>query len=246
VKKVNGAAAALCGKFARLRRKYPFNPRSDDEVSLEEFANFFKPGGTLWTFSQQPPPSNLLLKVGGQWMQNPAVSQPQLTPEFLASFRRLAAISDMLFAADQNQGRLQYTLTPSSSSNILSLVLEVDGTRIVYKPGQPATPVQLAWPGPPALRGARLSITSGMTAPLANYPGLWGIFRMMENNDRHAAGSGIFEFSNIRQGRSTPLPAQDAGGQPIAVRVQVDFPAGSGPLEPGFFSAVGCSSRAAQ
>ena len=56
---LNGAGAQFCAQFARLSGKYPFNPRSSEDLSVDQFNSVFAPKtGSFWTFTTMPSSAN--------------------------------------------------------------------------------------------------------------------------------------------------------------------------------------------
>ncbi|HLG98911.1 MAG TPA: type VI secretion system membrane subunit TssM [Bryobacteraceae bacterium] len=236
----NAAARALCAKFERLIKKYPFNPAATEEVSIEELKRFFGPSaGDLVQFTKSSPFDKLLTKTGPVWTQVQG-TQPTLAPQFLEAFNALAQFSDALFPGGSTEPKLAYTIMVTSPSKIQAMKVTVDGH---------STPIDnvresFVWPGAFGQSGARIDVTAGASIPLAVYRGPWAIFRMLQNADRSEAN--VFVFSKIRQGNSISEPPKDATGAPIEIHVQVETQAAPNVFASGYFSRLKCWQRAVQ
>jgi len=239
--KVNGQLRALCGKLSALQRKYPFNPQADAEVTVQEFTAVFAPGtGAIWGFLALPPPlTGLLIKQGDLWMQNPAVPEPRLTPEFIDFFNRLAKISTTLFPEGAASPHLQYTVQPLPSDGVQATRLTVDGT-VVGSTGRPA---QFTWPSPSGSSTVDLhAVIDGVGVGYGSYSRSWAIFKMMDDAGPRRADGDIYSFSGLHQGRSQAQQVTNAKGDPVTVRLLITFPGG---FDPRTFR-VRCPAAAAQ
>ena len=221
--KVNAQLRVVCGRLSALERKFPFNPQADLETTPQDLASVFAPGvGALWSFQQLPPPlAALLIKQGDMWMQNPAVQDPRLTPEFIEFFNRLAAASAALFPDDSAKPRLQYTVQPLVSEGVQAVRVNIGGTII----SSTDHPIQISWPPSPDSSYVDLQLTmNGLTIPFGRYEGQWAIFRMMQDGEAQAPGSHTYLFRSLRQGHGEPQQVTNAEGNPVAVRLVIDFP----------------------
>ncbi|MDQ2839485.1 MAG: hypothetical protein M3Y72_00265, partial [Acidobacteriota bacterium] len=226
--KVNGQLRAVCARLGAVQRKFPFNPQAEAEVTEQDLAAVFAPGtGALWGFEQLPPPlTGLLVKQGDLWMQNPAVQDPRLTPEFLGFFNRLAAASAALFPPGATRPRLQYTVQPLASEGVQALRINIGGT--VLSSGGHS--VQISWPPSPDSAYVDLQLTmNGLSIPFGRYEGQWAIFRLMQDGEAQAPGSNIYLFRNLRQGHGKPQQVTNAEGNAVAVRLMIEFPAAFDP-----------------
>jgi type VI secretion system protein ImpL len=243
----NAGARNLCAKFERLRRKYPFNPNTADEVSIDELKTYFAPViGELAQFTKRAPFDKLLTKSGSTWTQTPG-TQPALAQQFVVAFNALAQLSDALFPGGSAEPKVAYTiLVTSPSRKIQAIRVTVDGH---------STPIdnvreQFLWPSTGGQSGARVDITvSGVSIPIVPpYLGPWGIFRMLQNADSNS--STTYVFSKIRQGTrdrgGVSEPLVDADGKSIEVDVQVETQVGPNVFAKDYFSGLKCWQRAAQ
>jgi type VI secretion system protein ImpL len=89
---LNAKGKDLCGKYKEVLRKYPFDPASTTEATLDDFNKVFrKPDGLLWAFYEASL-KKYLTKQGNQYVAAPA---PGLTinQRFIDFFNQAAQFS---------------------------------------------------------------------------------------------------------------------------------------------------------
>src|SRR6202021_231867 len=104
----------LCAKLSIILRKYPFQPSSKDEISLDELGKFFGPAGAIWQY-QTKSLADVVAKDGTQWKASPTAKQ-QVTPEMLSFLNQAQAIADVFYPGGASQP-LVYTLRPKPDSS---------------------------------------------------------------------------------------------------------------------------------
>jgi len=235
----NAAAAKLCRDFEQLKRKYPFNPASREDTTIDELNRYFAPGsGELAQFVQQPPFAQLLQRQGKVWIQNPAVAQPRLSPQFLSALSAQTQLSEMLYADGGAQPRFDYAVSLSDTAPI-PFELESGGQSVRCSGQAPSSPVKFSWPDPGG-GDAKLTLRSALTIQAVGR-GVWGIFRLLgKAQERHG---NQFVFSRLGfEGDSQLL--QDAAGKAFTLQVNIDSKT---PLfDDSFLSRLACSGRAVQ
>jgi type VI secretion system protein ImpL len=235
--KLGGAAAQMCGKLRPLLHKFPFDPRTEEEVSMQELADFFAPqGGALWIFHQQHL-ANSIVKAGRHWILKGDAPDPKPSEEMITTFGRLATISDALFAPGSMQAGSRFVIKPLPAEGIQSITWNGEPLSFEGK--------TFPWPVPGVL--LRIGMPGGAGVPFGNYPGPWAIFRLMADADPRPPGTHIFAVTNIRQGRSQPAPVE-YNGKNITVRLQVvEFPGGvTSAFDKDFFSGISCPAKATE
>jgi type VI secretion system protein ImpL len=162
-----------------LMGKYPVTATGPD-ASLADFIEFFRPGGTFWSFYD----ANLKAYVteDGQ----PA-GMIQLPPEYLACVHHAREIRDAFFSANPQQPSLSFAVRTTTASFegpqvfVRKVHFDVGGQFITYANGVPQwDPVQ--WPGPDPGVGAalRVEVALGVTAESKSFPGPWGLFHLLD------------------------------------------------------------------
>ncbi|TCP09767.1 type VI secretion system membrane subunit TssM [Caldimonas thermodepolymerans] len=167
-----------------IEGRYPFARGSNRDVTQDDFARLFAPGGLLDDFFQR----NLLAfvdtstrpwrfrEVGGGMMGGSRDSAA------LAQFQRAQAIRDTFFRAGGNQPGLRLEFKPvEMDAAITQFILDVDGQIVRYAHG-PAVPTTVQWPG----TGGRGQVRIQLSPPSASgssgavFEGPWALFRMFD------------------------------------------------------------------
>jgi type VI secretion system protein ImpL len=239
---LNKGGQSLCTEFRSLMtNKYPFNPQSPTDATLEEVNGIFKPGeGSLWKFWAQNL-QKLLPKQGPTYLSSPA-GGVTLTPGFVDFFNRAAAFSTALYSGSADP-HLTYSLRPAPSEGIQSVTLNIDGQTIAYSGGTAAAK-QFSWPA--AQPGVKATAKFGGSTDItwATYPGLWSVFRFFGRAEKPvgAGASSSLEWV-IRIGDQ---PATLPNGKPLTVRFDLDMGASPPVFQRGYFSNMRCVAEVAK
>jgi type VI secretion system protein ImpL len=106
---LNGAAASLCAQLAQLGGKYPFNPTSVQELSVDQLNSIFAPKtGVLWTFYDKSL-AQYLSKQGSRYVETP-VPNLKLSAAFVSFFNRAATFSEALYPGGSLPPKFAYSL----------------------------------------------------------------------------------------------------------------------------------------
>ncbi|SAK75934.1 putative lipoprotein [Caballeronia pedi] len=179
---------------AHLAGRYPFDPASRTDASLEDFEAFFGPQGRLQQFRDK------YLKVflednldalyferrGGYLVRTDVMTQ-------------LEAASRIRDAFFNNRGALgvQFTVEPRGlTPNRRSAVLGVEGQLITYDHG-PSTGVGLIWPnslGASTESRVTLVNSNGSSSSLV-YQGAWSLFRLLSRAQLNGATASSVDLS---------------------------------------------------
>ncbi|WP_369427330.1 type VI secretion system membrane subunit TssM [Providencia sp. PROV236] len=164
---------------AYIAGRYPFNPKSTQDVPLSEFERFFKPNGTIDSFYQQ----NLRLFVENNLIEN-IDGQSLIRPDVLAQIEVANRIRDTFFTAQGNL-ETQFAVEPLSlSGNKRRSILNLDGQIIDYSHGRSNT-VHMVWPN--SMRSnieSKLTLVplSGDKSPRAlSFSGPWAQLRLIDS-----------------------------------------------------------------
>jgi type VI secretion system protein ImpL len=236
--------AALCGQFNALMAKYPFNPKSDAQASVDDVNRFFRPpDGALWQFytqSLQP----LVQKDGGRYSPKPGGTMT-VTPGFLAFFNRAAAFGEAAYPSGAQQPHIAYALKSDLTGTNQSISLSLDSQTFSNSSGKAATK-QFVWPGNPP--GARMQVKFGGDAfNWPAYDGVWAAFEFFGDSEEKSAPAGnVYRLEwTLRTGQSQRLVTTSTG-QPVSVRFDLDM-MGSPPIfRKGYFSGWGCVADVAR
>lgn len=160
-----------------LASRYPFDEAAADEISLDQFQQFFGPGGQFDTFFEQ----HLRSFVDDQTGEAVLIDGQSLkvSKAFLEQIRTVRSIRDMFFNA-QGVPTLRYTMEPVAMTGQLSrAVLNIEGQLIPFSHG-PTRPISVIWPN--ALSGrqsfSKLVVVGGTPGSEEGYNGLWSSFRL--------------------------------------------------------------------
>jgi type VI secretion system protein ImpL len=171
--------SAFCNKA--INGRYPFVRSASRDVTQDDFARLFAPGGEFDRFFQ----AKLLPIVDTSkqpWTYRQiGDTRNSDTSGALAQFRRAQTIRDVFFRAGSVPSlRLEFKPVEMDTS-ITQFILDVDGQIVKYAHG-PQVPQPVQWPGPRGSNQVRLQITpppvgSGGLGP---FEGPWALFRMFD------------------------------------------------------------------
>jgi len=130
-----------------LDNKYPLFKESKDDISIEDFNNFFGPHGIIDNFFNQyiePLVNND--KTNWTWK---SINDQKLnfSPTFLEIFLRAALIQKMFYPSKAATPKLEFTLTPTGMTpNTQSFTLHIDGQKVSFS-NENKKDQSLTWPG---------------------------------------------------------------------------------------------------
>ncbi|GAB0114823.1 type VI secretion system membrane subunit TssM [Acidisoma sp. C75] len=167
---------------ARLAGRYPFDSRSSADVALQDFQNFFKPGGTMDTFyTTVLQPLGIGSGIGGS-------ASLLISAGTLASFQQAQRIRAAFF--QNGQFGMSFTVTPHHlDPDAFNDTITYGGNSYVYQ-HQPPPTWNLTWPVTNGDPGLDFSVTSvkGNT-DTTSFQGDWGLFRFVYGNLARGFGS---------------------------------------------------------
>jgi type VI secretion system protein ImpL len=172
-----------------LGNRYPFSRGSSQDVTLDDFARLFAPGGMLDAFFQKylSPFVDTTQKTW-QW-RVAGDSGLSSSPEVLRQFQRAAEIKEAFFGAGATPSA-RFQLRPiSMDASIERFSLDVDGQQVTYSHG-PTRATGLVWPGP----GGGGQVTLEMSPPEAygtsatTLYGPWAWFRLLDQSGVRPGG----------------------------------------------------------
>jgi len=240
IARINRAENELCSSLAPLLTKFPFDATSSLDATTQDLNQVFAPTtGTLAQFEQSPDVSQAYARQGKIWASKadfPATySQP-----FLQELNSLGQLREALYADGGTVPHFDYTLTLDGTGKI-SFELDVDGHAIKYTPGKGSVQ-KLVWP-PVTAAPTQLDVKTGFRfkvgqkdLPLAQLPGPWGLFRLLQAADDQ--NGGLFTFRSLMFA-NTHTPLQDSKGNPATIQIRIDS-AASNIFGRGYFSKLRC------
>ena len=170
--------AAQCAAIIGL---YPFAPGSARELSLDDFAHLFAPGGVLDGFFNTLLTSYIDSNASIWKPQSAGNSPPPVGPADAMQFQRAAQIRDLFFPSGQTSPELHLDIQPISLDTRASQVtLELDGTTITYSRGDVHS-TEIIWPAANPAAIARLSLDPPPAGTAGSWQdtGSWALFRLL-------------------------------------------------------------------
>lgn len=175
-----GQLAEFCKKA--ITGRYPFVRSSSLDVTPDDFARLFSPGGEFDKFFQVK-----LLPIidtsKSPWTYRQVSDTKQLDSiGALKQFERAQIIRDVFFRSGGTMPGLRLEFKPiEMDAAILQFNLDVDGQLVKYSHG-PQVPQSVQWPGSKGSNQVRLQISppgsSGAAGQL--FEGPWALFRMFD------------------------------------------------------------------
>jgi len=165
----------------RINDRYPFRRSSDRDVTQDDFANLFAPGGKMDDAFQR------LLADKVDTSTRPwsfrSVNDAQLgSSPYLPQFQNAAVIRDVFFPSGGRAMSLKLEFKPiEMDASILQFTLDVDGQLVKYSHG-PQVPQTVQWPGPRGSTQVRIQIDPPGPSGLSGMSteGAWALFRMLD------------------------------------------------------------------
>jgi type VI secretion system protein ImpL len=134
-----------------------------------------------------------------------------LQPEFTAGFSRWVSPLEGGAASDSGQGgniptQAVFMLRPQPSPGTTSYTLEIDGQKLSYRNSAPQW-ANFVWPSTSGTPGAKITaITNdGKTVDIVNYPGRFGLEKMINAAQRSKQADGSFRLSWKNEGTEISL-----------------------------------------
>jgi len=228
----NKGGHSLCQDFDQMTRKYPFNTKASEEVSIDTVNSILAPKvGSLWQFYDKSlAPS--LPKRGSRYEADPS-GPLKLTSGFVSFFNRAAALTTALYGQGSAPPRFQFTLK-ELPSNVEGLVLKI-GAETLSGTGQQKT---FSWSG----GNEEIQVTTRSGDILQAYTGPWAIFHFVGDANSQPSGA-VTNLQWILQsnGRTIMLP----NGKPKSYNYQLQVN-GLNPFEPFELSGLRCVSQVAR
>jgi type VI secretion system protein ImpL len=181
---LSSSVASTIGDFCRKATagRYPFARQSASDVTQDDFARLFAPGGLFDEFFQK----NLaaFVDTSGRSWKFRQVGEATMGTDTgtLAQFQRAAVIRDTFFRSGGRVPALRFDFKPlEMDDSITQFTLDFDGQLVKYAHG-PQIPATVQWPGPRGSMRVQLQVqpsvangTSGMSAD-----GPWALFRLFD------------------------------------------------------------------
>jgi type VI secretion system protein ImpL len=189
----NGSARALCSQFAGVGSKYPFDPNSAQDASLDQLYAVFGPNADAWKKLNDDVKS-FVLKVGSRYVANPSATVKPL-PSFLLFMNRVAGLSETLYPSGTPPPHFGYTLK-QLPSNLEGVEVKIGSETLAGEGAQKS----FVWSGTPE----DILVTTKGGDTLDSFNGPWAAFHFVAR--AHYLGSGKLEWVNETNGKPIILP----------------------------------------
>jgi type VI secretion system protein ImpL len=235
---VNAAAGGMCASVQPILGKYPFNPKSQQDATLEEVNGFLNPQtGSLWALYNNSL-KQFLIPSGNDYI--PATGQPlAVTPPFLRFFNRAAHLSRALYATNPAQPSFTFPGQVLPSPDVTHVTLTIDGQMLSTDLKSGAKSQSFNWPG--QTPGVSLGVAFGGGAEGVVYQtsSPWGIWRFLDTAEHPVVAGNQIQVEWVQRTSAGPIMYS---GHPEAVKFAFDSPI----LRPQYFSGLSCVSKAVQ
>jgi type VI secretion system protein ImpL len=237
--KKNAELAQFCKEMLPILSKYPFNPNSQVDATLNDVSKAFSPtDGLVWKYVEKSA-ADLAVRKGSEWIPNPALQGMKVAPELLIFLGRAQQLTNVFFAeGGMIQAKVKYVLRPVPGQTI-AIRLTLDGSELSSQ-----NPLQKTfyWPAPAGVMPGAVGTVEagGLSTGFGRFDGLWGVFRLFQNADERPLGSHPVQWSEIR-GRGGAEPQKLT---PPAKVEFVELPGGQDLFNPKFFDDLQCPKRA--
>lgn len=181
---------------SKLAIKYPFSPKAGIEASPAEIAQIFGPQGAIAKYVEATMGSLVVQRGDTLTPRTWGDLGISLKPEFMTGFARWIAPLDgaaAASAAGEAESQTVFMLRPHPTPRVSQYVIEIDGQRLEYRNGISQW-MNFVWPNPAGTPGARVSATTfeGRTVEIANYPGRYGLEKLINSAQRTRQSDGTF------------------------------------------------------
>ena len=174
---------ANVGDFCRkaIAGRFPFVRSSPRDVTPDDFARMFAPGGLMDDFFAK----NLAQYVDTStkpWSFRRGIDgAPAGSSASLAAFEKAAVIREVFFRGGTRTPQFRVDMKPvEMDASITTFALDADGTSLSYLHG-PQTPRSIVWPGPAGRNQVRVALTPpGGGASTGPFEGSWALHRFFD------------------------------------------------------------------
>ena len=166
-----------------ISKRYPFAESGEAEVSLQDFGQFFGPGGKLDQFFK----TNLAAYVNtntSPWRVDSSVSDViRINSSALEQMRLAREIQQAFFSSGGNLPATSFDLKPvGMDPQTTHFMLNIDGQRMNYSHG-PLVSETLSWPSSSAFSQVQIQFSPETAMGGSRTEnGAWAWFRMLDNS----------------------------------------------------------------
>jgi type VI secretion system protein ImpL len=185
-----------------LAIKYPFSAKGSIEASPAEIAQIFGPEGSISKYAETVMGALVVRRGNTITPQTWGDLGITLRPEFMNGFAQWvsplegAAASSDGGGGNATQAQTVFMLRPQPAPGTTSYTIEIDGQKLDYRNGA-AQWANFVWPNASGVPGARISATTfeGRTVEMINFPGRYGLEKLINSAQRVRQADGTFRLS---------------------------------------------------
>ena len=165
-----------------ISNRYPIVRTSTQEIRLDDFGQFFGPGGIIDTFFREYL-ADYVDTSRSPWRVRTSGAVPiQISSNALRQFERARAIKDTFFRGGGTTPSVRFEMTPlGMDATISQFSLTLAGKTIVYGFG-PQITEYMEWPGPDQNAEVRIEMSPPVpgSASMMRERGPWAWFRVLD------------------------------------------------------------------
>jgi type VI secretion system protein ImpL len=183
-----------------IGNRFPLNPKAQAEVAMQDFNEYFKPGGIEASFVKE----FLSGFIDTQnWRVRALDGQTvAISSETLAQLRRAQQIRSAFFTANPASASARFSLKPLKlDSAVRRFELDIGDTQMTYTHG-PKIPVSLNWQGGDTRSVRFIFEDLNDAVHRKEYEGDWALFRMLSDAEVRGSGGSSYEIHISNGGRS--------------------------------------------
>jgi type VI secretion system protein ImpL len=176
----NARGLAFCQQA--ISNRYPIMRGSSQEIRLDDFGQFFGPGGIVDTFFREYLANYVDMSMSPWRVRASGATPISISEQALRQFERANAIKETFFRGGGEIPSVQFELTPlGMDATISQFTLSLAGKSISYSFG-PQIPEYMEWPGP----DQNAEVWIEMSPPIPGGPsmlrerGPWAWFRVLD------------------------------------------------------------------
>jgi type VI secretion system protein ImpL len=211
-----------------LAGRFPMATRAEQELTLTDFSDFFKSGGTLDAFVQEY--INPFVDVRRSWrVKHVNKRSIYFSKSAVQELKRAQTIRRIFFRANPESPSIHFQMRPVSLDNsVARFELDMGGQRVVYSHG-PKFWQDVTWPGKEETDFVRMRFVDiNQSDTLKDYDGPWGWFRMLQDAKiRKTNAANIYDVTFSAEGKKARFRIKaDSVTNPFNTNIlsQFDFP----------------------
>jgi type VI secretion system protein ImpL len=225
-----GGAKAFCGQIEPVLSKFPFNPDSPADATMDEVAKVFQPGTGM--LAQYATSLNKMIVLEGNSYGPIPGSPVAVNPAFLHFLNAAQSIGTTFFPAGGGPPSISFTMLEEATPNLPPATLDIDGSSLTTA-GQAKS---FTWKSSSS-SNIRLQSSTGNSIPAS---GPWALFHFAYSA-KHPAPNRLEEVFEVNG-----HPLTSPSGAPLDYKFDVGGP-GAQFLNPGFMhTQLRCVTKVAQ